>query len=274
MIDRRKWKMKLGFIGCGNMAQAMMTGIIKNQVVAAEEIIASDASVEKIKEVQEKFGIAVTEDNNTTAAESDILILSVKPQVYGKVIKEIKGDIRKNQLIVTIAAGMGMEQVERQFGQEVKIVRVMPNTPALVGEGMSGMCCNEYVERSEFEKVIHIFQSFGKVEEVTENLMDAVVGVSGSSPAYVYMFIEALADAAVMQGIPRDKAYTFAAQSVYGSAKMVLETGKHPGVLKDAVCSPAGTTIEAVRVLEEKGMRSAVIEAVNSASEKSKEMGK
>ena len=139
---------------------------------------------------------------------------------------------------------------------------------------MSGMCCNEYVEPEELERVRRIFESFGKVEIVTEDLIDAVVGVSGSSPAYVYMFIEALADAAVMQGIPRNKAYTFAAQSVLGSAKMVLETGEHPGVLKDAVCSPAGTTIEAVRVLEEKGMRSAVIEAVAAASEKSRDMGK
>ncbi|WP_216696660.1 pyrroline-5-carboxylate reductase [Anaerostipes faecalis] len=266
--------MKLGFIGCGNMAQAMITGILKQQVVTKEELIASGPTASKMERVKEKFGIISTTDNHRVALEADILVLSVKPQMYETVIKEIKEDVRKDQIIVTIAAGVTMNQVERQFGQEIKIIRTMPNTPALVGEAMVGMCCNDYVENEEFEKVRSLFESFGKVEEVTENLMDAVVGVSGSSPAYVYMFIEALADAAVMQGIPRNKAYTFAAQSVLGSAKMVLETGEHPGALKDAVCSPAGTTIEAVRVLEEKGMRSAVIEAVNSASEKSKEMGK
>ena len=265
--------MKLGFIGCGNMAQAMITGIIGQNVVPAEEIIAADPASDKIEEVKEKLQINITTDN-CEAAKADIVVLSVKPQMYKDVIHEIRDYITKSQLVVTIAAGVAMAQSVRQFGKEVKIVRVMPNTPALVGEGMAGICRNEYTTSEDMEKVCRIFRSFGKVEIVTESLMDAVVGVSGSSPAYVYMFIEALADAAVMQGIPRDKAYTFAAQSVYGSAKMVLETGKHPGELKDAVCSPAGTTIEAVRVLEEKGMRSAVIEATIAASEKSKEMGK
>ena len=187
------------------------------------------------------------------AKQSDILVLSVKPQVYPAVIKEIRDEVSSEQIIVTIAAGVSMEAAERQFGKEVKIVRVMPNTPALVGEGMSGLCCNEYVTEEEFDLVHKIFESFGKAEKITENLMDAVVGVSGSGPAYVYMFIEAMADAAVAQGLPRKQAYTFAAQTLLGSAKMVLETGQHPGELKDAVCSPAGTTIEAVNVLEKKG---------------------
>lgn len=265
--------MKLGFIGCGNMAQAMITGILNQKVFEKEEIIASGPTPEKMNAVREKFGI-VTTGNNCEAAKADIVILSIKPQMYEDVIKEIRKEVSKKQLIVSIAAGISMSQVERQFGKEMKIIRVMPNTPALVGEAMSGMCCNEYVKEEEFDEVYHIFESFGKVEKITENLIDAVVGVSGSSPAYVYMFIEAMADAAVMQGIPRSKAYTFAAQSVLGSAKMVLETGQHPGELKDAVCSPAGTTIEAVRVLEKKGMRSAVIEAVHAASKKSKDMGK
>lgn len=266
--------MELGFIGCGNMAQAMISGILKQEVVTKEALIASGPTASKMEQIKEALGIVTTTDNCRVAKEAKILVLSVKPQMYETVIKEIKEDIRKDQMIVTIAAGISMEQVERNFGQEVKIVRTMPNTPALVGEAMVGMCYNEYVELEEFAQVKSMFQSFGKVEEVKEELMDAVVGVSGSSPAYVYMFIEALADAAVLQGIPRAQAYTFAAQSVLGSAKMVLETGEHPGVLKDAVCSPAGTTIEAVRILEGMGMRSAVIEAVSSASEKSKEMGK
>lgn len=266
--------MELGFIGCGNMAQAMISGILKKNIVAKESLIASGPTPEKMENIKKNFGIVTTTDNHQVAKEANILVLSVKPQMYGEVIKEIKEDIKKDQIVVTIAAGVTMEQVKHQFGQNVKIIRTMPNTPALVGEAMVGMCCNEYVDAEEFAMIKSMFESFGKVEEVKEGLMDAVVGVSGSSPAYVYMFIEALADAAVLQGIPRSQAYTFAAQSVLGSAKMVLETGEHPGVLKDAVCSPAGTTIEAVRVLEEMGMRSAVIEAVSSASEKSKEMGK
>ena len=265
--------MELGFIGCGNMAQAMIAGILDHNVMPKEALAASGPTPSKMEKAKEKFGIMTT-TNNREAAKAEIVVLSVKPQMYHEVIHEIRDDISKSQLIVTIAAGVTMAQVERQFGKEVKIIRVMPNTPALVGEGMSGMCCNEYVEEEELERVRRICESCGKVEIVTEDLIDAVVGVSGSSPAYVYMFIEALADAAVMQGIPRNKAYTFAAQSVLGSAKMVLETGEHPGALKDAVCSPAGTTIEAVRVLEEKGMRSAVIEAVAAASEKSRDMGK
>ena len=265
--------MELGFIGCGNMAQAMIAGIIDQNLLPKEALAASGPTPSKMEKVREKFGI-MTSTDNCDIAKAEIVVLSVKPQMYNEVIHEIRDHITKSQLVVTIAAGVTMAQAERQFGKEVKIVRVMPNTPALVGEGMSGMCCNEYVEPEELERVRRIFESFGKVEIVTEDLIDAVVGVSGSSPAYVYMFFVPLDAAAGIQGIPRNKAYTFAAQSVLGSAKMVLETGEHPGVLKDAVCSPAGTTIEAVRVLEEKGMRSAVIEAVAAASEKSRDMGK
>lgn len=266
--------MKLGFIGCGNMAQAMITGILKQNVVSPDELIVSNPHEEKIAKLKEQFGILTTTDNKKTAKEAEIVVLAVKPQVYPEVIKEIRDEVSTEQIIVTIAAGVSMAATERQFGKEMKIVRVMPNTPALVGEGMSGLCCNEYVTEEEFDKVHHIFQSFGKAEKITENLMDAVVGVSGSGPAYVYMFIEAMADAGVAQGLPRKQAYTFAAQTLLGSAKMVLETGQHPGELKDAVCSPAGTTIEAVNTLEKKGFRSAVFEAVNAAAKKNHELGK
>ena len=235
--------MKLGFIGCGNMAQAMITGILTQKVVSPQELIVSNPREEKTAKLKDEFGIITTTDNKEVAKQSDILVLSVKPQVYPAVIKEIRDEVSSEQIIVTIAAGVSMEAAERQFGKEVKIVRVMPNTPALVGEGMSGLCCNEYVTEEEFDRVHKIFESFGKADNITENLMDAVVGVSGSGPAYVYMFIEAMADAAVAQGLPRKQAYTFAAQTLLGSAKMVLETGQHPGELKDAVCSPARTTI-------------------------------
>lgn len=201
-----------------------------------------------------------------------MLILAVKPQFYADVIKEISEYITEKQIIVTIAPGKTLEYLADTFGHPVKIVRTMPNTPALVGEGITGVCHNALVTKEELDYVCNILNGFGKAEVVPERLMDVVVSVSGSSPAYVFMFIEAMADAAVADGMPRPQAYKFAAQAVLGSAKMVLETGKHPGELKDMVCSPAGTTIEAVRVLEEKGFRSAVFEAMKACAEKSKGM--
>ena len=265
--------MELGFIGCGNMAQAMIAGIIDQNLLPKEALAASGPTPSKMEKVREKFGI-MTSTDNCDIAKAEIVVLSVKPQMYNEVIHEIRDHITKSQLVVTIAAGVTMAQAERQFGKEVKIVRVMPNTPALVGEGMSGMCCNEDVEPEELERVRRIFESFGKVEIVTEDLIDAVVGVSGSSPAYVYMFIEALADSVVKYGMPRNMAYQFVAQTVIGSAKMVLKSGKHPGELTDMVCSPAGTTIAGVAALEEYGFRNAVIKATDACYEKCESMKK
>lgn len=263
--------MKLGFIGTGNMAGAIMGGIIKNQIFRPEEIIGADISEAGREKTKEAYGIEVTGDNRK-AADSEVLILSVKPQYYADAIAEIKDCVRDDQLIITIAPGKTLAWLEEQFGKTVKIVRTMPNTPALVGEGMTAACVNQYVTEEEKAYALKILSSFGKVELVPEHLIDAVVAVSGSAPAYVFMFIEAMADAAVAEGMPRAQAYEFAAQAVYGSAKMVLETGKHPGELKDMVCSPAGTTIEAVRVLEEKGLRSAVIEAMRACADVSRRL--
>lgn len=263
--------MKLGFIGTGNMAGAIMGGIIKNQIFRPEEIIGADISEAGREKTKEAYGIEVTGDNRK-AADSEVLILSVKPQYYADAIAEIKDCVRDDQLIITIAPGKTLAWLEEQFGKPVKIVRTMPNTPALVGEGMTAACVNQYVTEEEKAYALKILSTFGKVELVPEHLIDAVVAVSGSAPAYVFMFIEAMADAAVAEGMPRAQAYEFAAQAVYGSAKMVLETGKHPGELKDMVCSPAGTTIEAVRVLEEKGLRSAVIEAMRACADVSRRL--
>ena len=263
--------MKLGFIGTGNMAGAIMGGIIQKGIFRPEQIIGADISEAGRRKAKETYGIEVTEDNRKAAA-AEVLILSVKPQFYADAIAEIRDCIRDDQLVITIAPGKTLSWLEEQFGKRVKIVRTMPNTPALVGEGMTAACVNQYVTEEEKAYALKILDSFGKVELVPEHLIDAVVAVSGSSPAYVFMFIEAMADAAVAEGMPRTQAYEFAAQAVYGSAKMVLETGKHPGELKDMVCSPAGTTIEAVRVLEEKGMRSAVIEAMKACTEKSRNL--
>ncbi len=258
--------MKLGFIGCGNMTSAMLGGIIENKTYLPEEIIGSDIHAPNREKLEEQYGITVTAENKELVEQADIVVLSVKPQFCEEVIKEIKESVRESQMFITVIPGKTLEWLEKVFEKPVKLVRTMPNTPAMVKEGMTGISCNDYVIEEDMEKAIAILSGFGKVGQVSENLMDIVTGVSGSSPAYVFLFIEALADAAVAGGMSRQNAYQFAAQSVMGSAKLVLESGKHPGELKDMVCSPGGTTIGAVRVLEEKGFRSAVFEAAMEAA--------
>ena len=264
--------MKIGFVGCGNMASAMIEGILRKGLCAREEIIASNRTEEGNKRSQERLGICVTRDNCKVVKEANTIVIAVKPQYYEEVIKEIRDLVTGKHVIISIAPGKTLAWLEEKFGKPVKIVRTMPNTPALVGEGMTAACPNQYVTEEEKEYVLQILGAFGKVEVVPERLIDAVVAVSGSAPAYVFMMIEAMADAAVAEGMPRAQAYEFAAQAVYGSAKMVLETGKHPGELKDMVCSPAGTTIEAVRVLEKEGFRSALIEAMKACADVSRNL--
>lgn len=264
--------MMLGFIGCGNMAQAIIKGVLKSGLYSKDQIVASDPSEKMRLVVAEECGIKVVKENTLVAEGTATIILAVKPMFISTVIPEIAPYISENKVVISIAAGKTITEMEELFGKAVKIIRTMPNTPALVGEGAAGICCNERVNSNELDRALSIFSSLGIAEVVTENLMNAITGLSGSSPAYAFMFIEAMADAAVADGIPRDMAYRFAAQTVMGSAKMVLETGKHPGELKDMVCSPAGTTIEAVRVLEEKGLRSAVIEAQKACVEKAKSL--
>lgn len=263
----------IGFIGNGNMGRAILGGILSNGITMATNVIVSDVNDEGLKLVNGKYGVNITNYNCEVAAKSDILFLAVKPNVLYSVIDEIKDYVSENTLIVSIVAGQSMKKITEAFNKNIKLVRVMPNTPALVGEGMAALTPNGNVSDEEKGTLLKIFNSFGKAEIVAEYIMDTVTAVSGSSPAYVFMFIEAMADAAVMGGMPRSQAYTFAAQSVLGSAKMVLETGRHPGELKDMVCSPAGTTIDAVGVLEAEGMRSAVIKAMTACIEKSKKLG-
>ena len=264
--------MKLGFIGTGNMASAIMGGIIKNNVVPADEIIGADLFEPGRERAKKAYGIHVTADNNEVVEKADTIVLSVKPQFYADVIAGIKDKVRPDQIIITIAPGKTLAWLAEQFGKDVKIVRTMPNTPAMVGAGMTAACANKHMTKEETAYVKTLLESFGEVEFISEHLMDVVVSVSGSSPAYIFMLIEAMADAAVEGGMPRPQAYKFAAQAVMGSAKMVLETGKHPGELKDMVCSPAGTTIEAVRELEARGFRSCIIEAMEKCTEVSKSM--
>ena len=264
--------MKIGFIGLGNMASAMIGGVLDTGTFSPDEIIGSAKTQATADRAAQRFGIAAGTDNQETARQADVLILAVKPVFLPEVISEIKNIVDETKLVISIAAGKSIDWLEQEFGRKLRMIRCMPNTPAMVGEACTCICLKEDVSKQDEETARKIMNSFGKASVLPERLMDAFIGVAGSAPAYVFLFIEAMADAAVLAGMPRAQAYEFAAQTVLGSAKMVLETRQHPGVLKDMVCSPAGTTIEAVKVLEEKGMRAAVIDAVNACVEKSRNL--
>ncbi|MFB6469284.1 pyrroline-5-carboxylate reductase [Cytobacillus sp. Hz8] len=265
-------KKNIGFIGCGKMAQAMIEGIIKSEKWLPRQIKASAKTEDTVESVKKRLNISISTNNMEVASWADILILAVKPNLHAEVIQELKNEINSSTIVVTIAAGLTLNDLEQAFAQEMKLIRAMPNTPSLVREGMSAICANQFVTKDEIDMVSSLFECFGKVEVVEERLMDAIPAISGSSPAYVYMFIEALADGAVKQGMVRSMAYTFAAQAVLGAAKMVLETQKHPGELKDEVCTPGGATIEAVASLEKNGFRSAVLMAMDSCTNKTKNL--
>ena len=254
------------------MGQAMLSGILKKGLYKPEDVIVSHLDEAALVDLHDSIGVQTTQDNRQVAEKPDVLLISLKPYQYADVIPDLADIVDDDMLVISIAAGMTIDAVIELFGKSVHLVRTMPNTPALVGAGATGMCFSEVVTEDEKKRAIELFESFGIVSVVPESMIDTVIGVSGSSPAYVFMFIEAMADAAVADGMSRADAYRMAAQSVYGSAKMVLETGKHPGELKDMVCSPGGTTIAAVRVLEERGFRSAVIEGQMACVRKAKEM--
>lgn len=265
-------KQRIGFIGCGKMAQAMVQGMISSSFVDREQLKVSTKSENSAEYVREKFQIHATLDNTEVAAFADILIVAVKPHLYGDILTEINNSVKKETIIVTLAAGLDISFVENKLSPETKVIRSMPNTPSLVGEGMTVFASNNNVSAEEIEYLKKLFLSFGKVEVVEERLMDYIPAISGSSPAYVYMFIDALAMGGVRSGIPADKAYQMAAQSVYGAAKMVLETGKHPSVLQMEVCTPGGTTIEAVNTLEQQHFKGTILAAMESCDRKNKQM--
>ena len=264
--------MKFGFIGCGNMASAIISGGLKKEIFTKEELLASVKTEVSAQKVRDALGISCTTDNLAVAAQADFLFLAVKPQFCEEVAAQISQHRKGGQILVSIAAGKTLAWLKEKFGKDQKIIRTMPNTPALVGEGITGVCPDDLVTEEEINQVLTILGSFGKAAVVTEPVLDIVGAVSGSSPAFVFMFIEAMADGAVAEGMPRKQAYEFAAQAVLGSAKMVLETGLHPGALKDMVCSPGGTTIEGVNVLEKEGMRSAVMDAVRACIAKTRKL--
>ena len=263
-------KMKIGFIGLGNMATAMIGGIIGKGLYGCNEITGSAKTAETAKRVSEKYDIETFTNNKKVAECADVIVLAVKPIFLPEVIAEIKDIVNERKLVISIAAGKSIEWLEGQFGKSLRLVRCMPNTPALVGEACTCVCLKDDTTNTDRELVMKLMESFGKASVLPERLIDAFTGVAGSSPAYVFLFLEAMADAAVCAGIPRAQAYEFAAQSVLGSAKLMLETGMHPAQLKDMVCSPGGTTIEAVKVLEDKGFRAAVMGAIDACVNKSK----
>ena len=264
--------MKIGIIGLGNMAGAILNGMLQKEIVKKEDVIGSAATEATVKRAAQQYGIETTLDNRKVAEMADVLILAVKPQFMADVIGQIKDCVSENTLMITIAAGKPIKWYEEAFGKSIKLVRCMPNTPAMVGEGCTAVCVNENVTQQEQAQALELMESFGKTCVIREGLMDAFSAIAGSSPAYVFMFIEAMADAGVAAGMPRAQAYEAVAQSVMGSAKLMLESGKHPGELKDMVCSPGGTTIQGVKKLEENGMRGAVMSAIAACVEKAKQL--
>ncbi len=264
--------MKIGFIGAGNMASAMIGGIVNSRLLNPVNVIASDKEEKTLERIKNNFKINTTLDSKEVVKNSNIIIVAVKPNVYDTVLEEVLPYITNEKIIVTIAAGKTIKDIENVIGNNKKIIRTMPNTPALVNEGMSALCKNANVDDEELSMVKAIFDSFGKSKVVSEDLIDVVIGASGSSPAYAFMFIEAMADCAVSYGMSREMSYEFVAQTLLGASKMVLDTKIHPGSLKDMVCSPGGTTIEAVKTLEEEGFRKAIIKGMSAAIEKSKSM--
>lgn len=263
---------ELALIGCGNMGSAIVKGIVGAGLIDAGDIVVSDVSEAASTRLAGDLGCVGTCDNVEAVRDAAMVIIAVKPQYLDDVVRGLADAVAPGALVVSIAAGVTLARLEGLLGSERKIVRVMPNLPAMVLAGMSSLTPNAQVNAEECARVQELFESFGRAEVVPEHLIDAVIAASGSSPAYVCVFIEALADAAVAEGMPRAQAYTFAEQAVLGTAKYLLETGVHPAVLKDMVSSPAGTTIEAVSALESGGFRAAVIDAARAAAAKNRAM--
>lgn len=264
--------LRVGFIGGGAMAEAIVAGIVQGTVSPAN-IYVSDHKEARCQALAEQYGIHASVGADPFVEDVDVLFLAVKPQVADKAIAEVKDKVKSTTMILSIVAGLTLDVLEASFAEQ-PVVRIMPNTPLSVGAGMSAFACGTRAGRAEAAVVSELLSAAGRAVEVSESAMDAVTGLSGSGPAYVFLLIDALSDGGVAAGLKRDAATLLAAQTVYGAAKMVLETGKHPDVLRDQVTSPAGTTIAGVRVLENRGLRGALIDAVLAATEKSRELGK
>lgn len=263
---------RIGFIGTGNMGASILRGILRSGLTGPENIYIFDPDTAKMEALTNDTGVRACSGNVELVGMSDYVILAVKPAAVPQVLQEVKESFTDRKVLVSIAAGISIDMLAQHLGQSRKIVRTMPNLPLMAGEGMTVISFGEHISEEEKETVKNLFRGSGQVEVLEERLMNEVIALTGSSPAYVFMMIEAMADGAVQQGIPRKTAYRLAAQSVLGSAKMVLETGLHPAELKDRVCSPGGTSIEAVKALEKCGLRHAIMSAMKACTKRAVEI--
>ncbi len=265
---------KVGFLGAGNMGEAMIRGLLKAGLVPAEDIFAADPRLERLEQLAKLYGIHVLSDNTLLVKRVDVVIVAVKPQIIHPVLKEVAPAVAPRQLVISVAAGVPTAALRADLPKGVRLIRVMPNTPALVLEGMTAVARAEGLQQGDIETAEEIFGAVGKVVVLEEEALDAVTGLSGSGPAYVALIIEALADGGVKVGLDRLTAMTLAAQTVLGSAKLLIETGAHPGQLKDMVTSPGGTAIAGIAELEAGGVRRTLIRAVERATRRSRELGR
>ena len=265
---------KVGFLGAGNMGEAMIRGLLKAGTVPAEDIFATDARLDRLQQLGKLYGIHTLSDNSLLVKRVDVVILAVKPQIIHSVLKEVGSAVTPKKLVISVAAGVPTVALRADLPKGVRLIRVMPNTPALVLEGMTAVAKADGLQKGDLETAEEIFGAVGKVVVLEEEALDAVTGLSGSGPAYVALMIEALADGGVKVGLDRLTAMTLAAQTVLGSAKLLIETGAHPGQLKDMVTSPGGTAIAGIAALEEGGVRRTLISAVERATLRSRELGR
>ncbi len=262
---------RVGIIGAGNMGEAILKGIVEKTDIKPEEVIISDINSERLNLLVNKYGVAATEDNRRLVNMSDLIFLSVKPKDLEKTLNPLKEYFNEKKILISVLAGIKIEKI-KQIIQKTPVVRIMPNTPALIGEGAIGVSFDELINESKKQEVLSILKSLGLVLEVQENLMDAITGLSGSGPAYVFNFIDALAQGGVKVGLSYNDALKLAVQTVIGSAKLLKELEEHPSVLRDKVTSPAGTTIYGLHALEKGKFKDTVMNAVEEATKRSKEL--
>ena len=263
----------IAFLGAGNMAEALVRGLLRAKVAEAREIICSDRNPARA-ELTQRYGVRFTSSNREAAEVADLVVLSVKPQIMNKLLDEVAPVLDQKKLVISIAAGVPIAAIERKVGHGVRIVRTMPNTPALVGAGATALTAGEHATEEDLQQARALFDAIGRTVIVDEPQLDAVTGLSGSGPAYIFLVIEALSDAGVKMGLARATAQELAAQTVLGSAKLLIETGEHPGRLKDQVTSPGGTAIAGLHTLEAGGLRTTLMNAVEAATNRSIELGK
>jgi pyrroline-5-carboxylate reductase len=264
---------QLAFLGGGNMAEALIRGLLRAKTSEPSQITATGRRADRLDELSKQYGIQVMKDNAKAAAAADVVVLSVKPQAMNDLLDEVASSIGPNQLVLSVAAGVPIAAMERKLGPAARVVRSMPNTPALVGQGACAIAAGKHATGADLEVAKAIFDAVGLTVVTEEYLLDAVTGLSGSGPAYIFLMIEALADAGVKVGLPRRTAQALAAQTVAGSARLLIETGTHPGQLKDQVTSPGGTAIAGLHTLEAGGLRTTLINAVEAATNRARELG-